>query len=31
MLDAISFAARAHHGGLRRALDSLPNDTGLFA
>ncbi|WP_211767254.1 GntR family transcriptional regulator [Kutzneria sp. CA-103260] len=24
-------AARAHHGGLRKALDSLPSDTGLFA
>jgi len=29
--DALLAAARAHHGGLRRALDSLPNDTGLFA
>ncbi|MFC0542022.1 GntR family transcriptional regulator [Kutzneria chonburiensis] len=24
-------AARAHHGGLRTALDSVPSDTGLFA
>lgn len=29
--ESLLSAARAHHGGLRKALDSLPNDTGLFA
>ena len=29
--DALLTAARTHHGRLRRSLDSLPNDTGLFA
>ena len=30
-VDALLAAARTHHGRLRRALDSLPSDTGLFA
>ena len=29
--EALLAAARAHHGRLRTSLDSLPNDTGLFA